>query len=101
MAYGQDGYRNIVERNCYIAQQLGDWLDRQEEFDLQGNVRLNGVVFSLQGRPRMDAVRAYLDCLRDGGQLYLTPTIHFLTMTIRFDVAANAYQYSELAVRCG
>jgi hypothetical protein len=49
----------------------------------------------------MDAVRAYLDCLRDGGQLYLTPTIHFLTMTIRFDVAANAYQYSELAVRCG
>jgi hypothetical protein len=43
---------DIVERNCYIAQQLSDWLDRQEEFDLLSNVRLNGVVFALQRRPR-------------------------------------------------
>jgi glutamate/tyrosine decarboxylase-like PLP-dependent enzyme len=98
MAYGRDGYRNIVERNCYVAQQLGDWLDRQEEFDLLSSVKLNGVVFTLRGRPGMDAVRAYLDRLRDGGQLYLTPTIHFDVAAMRISVVNWRSDVADIAV---
>lgn len=98
MAYGRDGYRNIVERNCYVAQQLGDWLDRQEEFDLLSPVRLNGVVFTLRGRSGMDAVRAYLDRLRDGGQLYLTPTIHLDVAAMRISVVNWRSDVADIAV---
>jgi glutamate/tyrosine decarboxylase-like PLP-dependent enzyme len=98
MAYGRDGYRNIVERNCYVAQQLGDWLDRQEEFDLLSSVKLNGVVFTLRGHPGMDAVRAYLDRLRDGGQLYLTPTIYFNVAAMRISVVNWRSDVADIAV---
>jgi glutamate/tyrosine decarboxylase-like PLP-dependent enzyme len=98
MAYGRDGYQNIVERNCYVAQQLGDWIDGREEFDLLSTVRLNGVVFTLTGRPGMDVVRAYLDRLRDGGQLYLTPTVHFDMAAIRISVVNWRTDVADIAV---
>lgn len=98
MAYGRDGYRNIVERNCHVAKQIGDWIDRQEAFDLLGSVRLNGVVFTLRGRPRMDLVRGYLDRLRDGGQLYLTPTIHLDVAAMRISVVNWRSDMADIAV---
>jgi glutamate/tyrosine decarboxylase-like PLP-dependent enzyme len=98
MAYGRDGYQNIVERNCHVARQLGDWLDRQEEFDLLSSVRLNGVVFTLRGRPGMDAVRGYLGRLRDGGQLYLTPTVHFDVAAMRISVVNWRSDVADIAV---
>jgi glutamate/tyrosine decarboxylase-like PLP-dependent enzyme len=98
MAYGRDGYRNIVERNCRIAHELGDWLDRQEEFEILSSVRLNGVVFTLRGRPSMDAVSAYLGRLRDGGQLYLTPTVHFDVAAMRISVVNWRSDVGDIAV---
>ncbi len=86
MAYGRDGYRDIVERNCDIAKQLGDWIDAQPEFELLADVRLNGVVFTIEGRPDFNAVRAYLNRLRQGGNLYLTPTIYFGVPAVRIGV---------------
>lgn len=87
MAYGRDGYRDIVERNCRVAQELGNWIDCQKtEFELLSPVRLNGVVFTLQSRPDMIVIRAYLDRLGRTGKLYLTPTIHFGVAAIRIGV---------------
>jgi glutamate/tyrosine decarboxylase-like PLP-dependent enzyme len=98
MAYGRDGYQNIVERNCYMAQQIGDWIDSRAEFDLLSPVILNGVLFTLPGRPGMDAVRAYLDRLRDGGQLYLTPTVHFDVAAVRISVVNWRSDVADIAV---
>jgi glutamate/tyrosine decarboxylase-like PLP-dependent enzyme len=100
MAYGRDGYQNIVERNCYIAQQMGDWIDGRTEFDLLSPVILNGVVFTLRQpqRPGMDLVRAYLDRLRDGGQLYLTPTVHLDVAAVRISVVNWRSDVQDIAV---
>ncbi|MCA9970851.1 MAG: aspartate aminotransferase family protein, partial [Anaerolineales bacterium] len=74
LAYGRDGYRELVERNCDQAQALGARLAANSQFELLAPVRLNGVVFTLAGRPPMAAIRAFLDWLRDDGRLFLTPT---------------------------
>ncbi len=87
-----------MERNCYVAQQVGDWIDGREEFDLLSTVQLNGVVFTLRQRPCMDVVRAFLNRLRDGGQLYLTPTVHFDVAAVRISVVHWRSDVEDIAV---
>jgi glutamate/tyrosine decarboxylase-like PLP-dependent enzyme len=74
MAYGRAGYRDIVERNCAHARQLGDLLDASPAFDLLAPVHMNVVCFSLHGAPTQADITAYLTRLRDDGRVFLTPT---------------------------
>jgi glutamate/tyrosine decarboxylase-like PLP-dependent enzyme len=82
MAYGAEGYREVVARNCAFAQALGDWVSASPDYELYAPVRLNIVCFGLadrhlRGREPLAAHRAVLDRLRDDGEVFLTPTTLF------------------------
>ena len=75
MAYGREGYRDLVRRNCAQAQALGERLAASEHFELLAPVRLDVVCFALR---EGDATRRdrLIDFLAHDGRAYLTPT-HF------------------------
>ena len=82
MAYGSEGYRDLVKRNCGFAKALGDWIAASPDYELYAPVRLNIVCFGLgakhlEGKDPLAAHRAVLDRLRDGGEVFLTPTTLF------------------------
>lgn len=74
MAYGRSGYRDIVARNVAQAKWLGDQIAASAQFELLSPVRLNVVCFTLNGRPGMDAIKAYLNRLQADGRVFMTPT---------------------------
>jgi glutamate/tyrosine decarboxylase-like PLP-dependent enzyme len=82
MAYGAEGYRDVVARNCAFARALGEWISASPDYELYAPVRLNIVCFGLadrrlEGRDPLTAHRVLLDRLRDGGEVFLTPTTLF------------------------
>ena len=83
MAYGRDGYREIVERNCAQAAWLGDKISQSSQFQLLAPVRLNVVCFTFAQECTLTEIHAYLDKLRDDGRIFLTPTQYKGTPAIR------------------
>ncbi|HWL89112.1 MAG TPA: pyridoxal-dependent decarboxylase [Polyangiaceae bacterium] len=75
MAYGREGYREMVQRCCAHAEQLGAHLAASESFDLLAEVRLNIVCFALRSGDAADRTRL-LDALHSGGHAFLTPTVY-------------------------
>jgi glutamate/tyrosine decarboxylase-like PLP-dependent enzyme len=81
MAYGRQGYQDIVEQNCDLAAMLGQRIEASQEFTLLAPVRLNIACFALRsamgdsetGRKMM---ADFLHRLRDSGRVYMTPTTY-------------------------
>lgn len=84
-AYGAEGYRDLVETNIRLAQQLGERLARSERFHLLAPVRLCVVCFTLNHQQRMlqEHVNLFLQKLVKRGVVYLTPTNYKGTPAIR------------------
>ncbi|HEX5168621.1 MAG TPA: pyridoxal-dependent decarboxylase, partial [Cyclobacteriaceae bacterium] len=77
IAYGRDGYREIIERNCELAQKLREKIKASEEFLLLAPVRLNVVCFTLNRKDlSVEMIQAFLDRIRDDGNVYFTPTVY-------------------------
>jgi glutamate/tyrosine decarboxylase-like PLP-dependent enzyme len=77
MAYGREGYREIIERNCAAAQYLGSLIKESSEFQLLSPVRMNVVCFTfLQEGVKFEGIQRFLDHIRDEGRAYFTPTIY-------------------------
>jgi glutamate/tyrosine decarboxylase-like PLP-dependent enzyme len=72
MAYGADGHREIVERDCRLARLLGERLASDQRFELLAAVRLNIVAFALRARPEQTA--AFVARVRDGGDTFVSET---------------------------
>jgi glutamate/tyrosine decarboxylase-like PLP-dependent enzyme len=82
MAYGCEGYRDIVERNVADARHFGKLLNGSDGFELLAPVRLNVVCFTLKNKSS-EAVLAYLEHLNRSGKVYMTPTVYAGQTAIR------------------
>jgi len=76
MAYGSDGYQEVVERNVALARELGRRVEASAEFRLLAPVRLNVTAFTLRGHAvEQSAVTQFLRRLEADGRTFLTPTV--------------------------
>ena len=82
MAYGREGYQDIVERNVDNAKHLGDLITQSIDFQLLAPVRLNCVCFTLCGKPASE-VTLFLNKLTENGKVYMTPTVYLGQPAIR------------------
>ncbi|TBX65163.1 aspartate aminotransferase family protein [Flavobacterium silvisoli] len=76
MAYGKEGYRDMVENNIRHAQQFGAFIKADDSFELLAPVRLNTVCFTLSGTEGQANVTAFLQAVNDTGQVFMTPTVY-------------------------
>ena len=75
-AYGRDGVREIVERTCDLAADLGARIEGLEGYELLAPVRLNIVMF--RGLLGDDAAsnagqKALMEAINATGKVYVTP----------------------------
>jgi glutamate/tyrosine decarboxylase-like PLP-dependent enzyme len=82
MAYGREGYQDIVERNVENAQLLGNKIEQSVDFQLLAPVRLNCVCFTLTGKTAAE-VSAFLSKLTARAKVYMTPTVYLGQTAIR------------------
>lgn len=76
MAYGKEGYTEIVDRDIALAQELGKRIAETEGFELAAPVRLNTVCFTLTNENRQELIPQLLMFLRKRGKLFITPTVY-------------------------
>jgi glutamate/tyrosine decarboxylase-like PLP-dependent enzyme len=94
MAYGKEGHREIVERNCALASYFGDAITGLRNFRLLAPVRMNVVCFTLdEPDVTSESVQKFLAGMRDDGQAFFTPTLYKGTPGIR--AAISNWQTSE------
>jgi glutamate/tyrosine decarboxylase-like PLP-dependent enzyme len=88
MAYGKDGYRDIVERNCAAATTLGENIQRSGEFILLAPVKMNVVCFTFQ-KPdyTLEDIQEFLRQICMDGQVFFTQTVYRGTPAIRAAVS--------------
>jgi glutamate/tyrosine decarboxylase-like PLP-dependent enzyme len=82
MAYGREGYQDIVENNIENAQSLGDLIEQSADFQLLAPVRLNCVCFTLKGKSQAE-VSAFLYKLTENAKVYMTATVYLGQPAIR------------------
>ncbi|MBT2622598.1 pyridoxal-dependent decarboxylase [Chryseobacterium sp. ISL-6] len=76
MAYGKNGYQEIVESNVSLSQQFGNLIENSTDFKLLAPVRLNTVCFSLKDSADQDKVNEFLERLNNTGKVFMTPTFY-------------------------
>ncbi len=82
MAYGREGYQDIVERNVANAQKLGDLIEQSVDFQLLAPVRLNCICFTLTNKTAAE-VSAFLTQFTERAKVYMTPTVYLGQSAIR------------------
>ncbi|HEV8513822.1 MAG TPA: pyridoxal-dependent decarboxylase [Cyclobacteriaceae bacterium] len=88
MAYGKEGHREIVERNCAMAKKFGDWISTSGNYKLLAEVRMNVVCFTLS-KPdiSLNEIKDFLSRVRDDGRVFFTPTVYNNTPAIRMAIS--------------
>lgn len=86
LAYGKEGYAEIVGRNCHLAKELGDRINGHGQLDLLGEVRLNIVCFAAKIDSAIDT-RVLLEHINATNRVFLTPTVYKDRFAIRVAVS--------------
>lgn len=81
MAYGREGYQEVVERNCAAAQALAVRVEQSRMFQLLARCHFNVVCFTLKNQPERST--EVLDALTADGSAFMTPTTYDGTPGIR------------------
>ena len=77
LAYGKEGYADIVNNNITLAQQFGQALEASVYYKLAAPVRLNTVCFTLAGEDnRAEKIGKVLAELNKRGKVFMTPTVY-------------------------
>ncbi len=90
LAYGKQGYREIIERNCQLASWLGSQIEQSDAFELLAPVRLNGICFTFAAgkeEASLEVIKEYLNRLKESGDVFLTPTVYQERAAIRVSIA--------------
>ncbi|MFC5740398.1 pyridoxal phosphate-dependent decarboxylase family protein [Dyella tabacisoli] len=74
LAYGREGYAELVERHCAAAQYLGRLIESDPRFRLAAPVRLNVVCFTLANADKAALARLH-QSLQHDGTAYLSPSM--------------------------
>jgi glutamate/tyrosine decarboxylase-like PLP-dependent enzyme len=94
VAYGKAGYCDIVERNCALANRLGEMIEASDDFRLLSPVRMNVVCFTLEKESlTLEDIKCFLSDIRDDGQVFFTQTIYKGKPAIR--AAISNWQTTE------
>lgn len=83
LAYGKQGFQDIVENSIEMAQQFDAFISQSENFELLAPTRLNNVCFSLEGDHNQEKVNLFLTHLNDKGKVFMTPTVYLNRKGIR------------------
>ncbi len=76
LAYGKEGFRDIVENSTALAMHFANELIGDGNFELLAPIRLNNVCFTLKGDHNQDNVSQFLTNLNDRGKVFMTPTVY-------------------------
>lgn len=77
MAYGKNGYRNIIENSIAMAHRLGDLITYSNSYELLAPVRLNNVCFSLKEcKDNPAVIQLFLHILNSSAKVFMTPTVY-------------------------
>ena len=76
MAYGKEGFCDIIEKSALLALHFGNELIEDGRFELLAPIRLNNVCFTLKGDENQDKVAQFLTQLNDTGKVFMTPTVY-------------------------
>ena len=82
MAYGKDGFKEIVESNINLSQYFGQLLENDDDFELLAPVRLNTVCFTVKNKDS-EQVLQFLNQLNKTQKVFLTPTFYDGKQAIR------------------
>ena len=99
MAYGKEGHSEIVERNCAMAEKLGNWISSSTKFKLLAPVRMNVVCFTLnKEEPTAQEIKTFLARVRDDGRTFFTPTVYNSVPAIRAAVSNWLTQENDIDI---
>ncbi|MEO8472881.1 MAG: pyridoxal-dependent decarboxylase [Chryseolinea sp.] len=77
IAYGREGYKEIIDRNCACAAYLGELISASSDFRLLASVRMNVVCFTFkQNEVDFQGIQDFLNAVRDDGRVFFTPTLY-------------------------
>lgn len=76
LAYGKEGFQDIVENSALMALHFGNELIEDGNFELMAQIRLNNVCFTLKGDHNQEKVSQFLTELNDRGKVFMTPTVY-------------------------
>ncbi len=72
-AYGKEGYREIVERNVELTNNLAELINNHEAFKVLAPIHLNTVCFTLSDENQDSG--AFLNRLNKTGVVFMSPTV--------------------------
>jgi glutamate/tyrosine decarboxylase-like PLP-dependent enzyme len=83
LAYGKQGFQDIVENSVAMALQFDIFITHDENFELLAPTRLNNVCFTLTGEHNQEKVNLFLTHLNNKGKVFMTPTVYQNSKGIR------------------